>query len=228
MSFTRHRDFQIQRLSIGEERQPLMVIDNVFAAPEQVFEVAAGRSFTYVANNYPGVRTKVPLTLQQFLLSELKAECAALFNMTVSHFTSCHFSLITTPAEQLSYLQRIPHIDSMMENQLALVLYLFKRDQGGTAFYRHRKTRFEFIDLERKDEYYRYLEEEERSPAAKALTGYISGDTECYERIGRQAGVFNRMLVYRRTSLHSADLGPELEISADPRRGRLTLNGFLA
>ena len=228
MSFARHRDYQVQRLSIGQERQPLLVIDNVFASPEQVFEAAASKSFTYVANNYPGVRTKVPLSLQQFLLGDLRAECAQVFNLSVSHFTSCHFSLITTRPEQLSYLQRIPHIDSMMENQLALVLYLFKRDQGGTAFYRHRKSGFEFVDLERKDEYYRDLEEEERSPEAKALTGYISGDTEFYERIGRQAGVFNRMLVYRRTSLHSADLGPELEISSNPRVGRLTLNGFLA
>jgi hypothetical protein len=228
MSVIRHRDFQVQRLSIGEERQPLLVVDNVFAHPDQVLEAAVARSFTYVANNYPGVRTKVSLTIQQFLLGELKSECAAAFNLGISHFTSCHFSLITTPAEQLSYLQRIPHIDSLLPNELALVLYLFKNDQGGTAFYRHRKTHFEYIDLARKDEYYRYIGEEGQSAAAKALTGYISGDTEFYERIGRQAGIFNRMLIYRRTSLHSADLGPDLQISSDPRRGRLTLNGFLA
>lgn len=193
-----------------------------------MFDVAAGKIFTYVAHYYPGVRTKVPLTLQQFLLGLLRAECAQTFGFTHAlNFTSCHFSLITTPPDQLSYLQRVPHIDSASENELALVLYLFKRDQGGTAFYRHRKSGFEFVDEKRKAEYYRHLEEEQQA-VLRSSAGYIGGDTECYERIARQEGVYNRMLVYRRTSLHSADFGPELEFSADPRRGRLTLTGFMA
>lgn len=228
MSFSRHRDFQIQRLSIGEEKQPLVVIDNLFAEPDQVLELAAGRSYSYVAQHFPGVRAKAPLSIQQFVLQVVRAECARVFDLPPTmNFTSCHFSLITTLPEQLSYLQRIPHIDSAMPHELALVFYLFKRDQGGTAFYRHRNSGFEYIDLDRRDEYYRQLALD-RESVERSSTGYISGDTEFYERIGRQAGIYNRMLVYRRTSLHSADFGPELEFSPDPRRGRLTLNGFLA
>jgi hypothetical protein len=228
MSATRHRDFNVQTFSIGAEQQPLLVFDNVFADPDEVFELAAGKSFSYVANSYPGVRTKVPLSIQQFLLGELRGECARAFGLTAAlNFTSCHFSLVTTPPNQLSYLQRIPHIDSTLDKELALVLYLFKRDFGGTAFYRHRKTGFEYINQERREEYYRHLEQERAAIDLSAM-GYIGGDTDQYERIGRQGGVLNRMLVYRRTSLHSADFGPEIEFTTDPRRGRLTLNGFLA
>ena len=228
MSFIRHPDFRVQKLSIGEERQPLVVIDNVFAEPDQVFEMAASRSYSYVAQYFPGVRAKTPLSVQQFLLQQVRAECAAAFDLPPTmNFTSCHFSLITTLPEKLSYLQRIPHIDSTVFHELALVFYLFKRDQGGTAFYRHRKSGFEYVDVDRRDEYYRQLELE-RESVERSSTGYISGDTEYYERIGEQSGVYNRMLVYRRTSLHSANFGPEIEFSSDPKRARLTLTGFLA
>ena len=228
MSPSRHRDFQIQTLSIGEERQPLVVVDNLFAEPDEVFEMAAGKSFGYVAHHYPGVRAKVPLTVQHYMLGVLRAECAQAFGLAHAlNFTSCHFSLVTTPPDQLSYLQRVPHIDSSSGDELALIVYLFKRDQGGTAFYRHRKSGFEYVNEERKAEYYRYLEEEQQSVLSSSAR-YIGGDTDCYERIARQEGVYNRMLVYRRTTLHSADLGPEIEFSTDPRRARLTLTGFLA
>jgi hypothetical protein len=36
------------------------------------------------------------------------------------------------------------------------------------------------------------------------------------------------MLIYRRTSLHSADLTPDFVANPDPRRGRLSVNGFIA
>jgi len=37
---------------------------------------------------------------------------------------------------------------------------------------------------------------------------------------------FNRLVVYRGSLLHSAVVNPQLSISADPRKGRLTLNSF--
>jgi hypothetical protein len=229
MSFARHSDFRIQRLTIGNERAPLLVVDNVVADPDALVELASGKVFGDVASYYPGVRSKVPLTLQQFILDELRGEFADVFGQrrTGLRVTSCHFSLVTTKPSDLTYLQRIPHIDSLVSSELAFILYLFKADLGGTAFYRHRKTGFESVDQERRAEYWRSIEQEQAA-VEQASRGYISGDTEFYERIGRQDGIFNRMLVYRRTTLHSADLSPEFVPSPDPRRGRLSVNGFIA
>jgi len=56
---------------------------------------------------------------------------------------------------------------------------------------------------------------------------YIVGDTPIYERIFGSPAVFNRALIYRGRNLHSADIPPEAELDPHPRRGRLTLNGFL-
>ena len=55
------------------------------------------------------------------------------------------------------------------------------------------------------------------------------GDTPLYEQVGSQAGVFNRMLIYRRNSLHSG--APTRGLPLRPRilrSGRLSINGFLA
>jgi hypothetical protein len=229
MSLLKHPDFRVQRLSVGKEGAPLLVIDNLLADPEALIDLAAGKLFGDVASYYPGVRAKVPLTLQHFILGTLRDEFAQAFGLNAAplRFTSCHFSLVTTPPARLTYLQRIPHTDSLNSNELALVLYLFKSDLGGTAFYRHRGTGFEVVDQARQPEYWRHVQAEQAS-IEKSPPAYISGDTEFYERIAHLDGVFNRMLVYRRTSLHSGALGPDFNGSADPRQGRLSVTGFIA
>lgn len=224
----RHPDFRIQRLTLGRELGQLLVVDNLSAMAEELVEIAAGKPFAEVAAYYPGIRAKAPLTYQRFVLEELAGEFSGFFGLDAGalRFTGCHFSLVTTPAEKLSHPQRIPHVDSLAGNELAFIHYLFKQDLGGTAFYRHRKTGFEYIDSGRQAEYFRHVSEE-RASVEREPPQYISGDTEFYEQIGRQDGVFNRMLVYRRNALHSGLIGAAFDASPDPRTGRLSINGFL-
>jgi len=107
------------------------------------------------------------------------------------------------------------------------VHYLFKRDLGGTAFYRHRKTGFEYVDVPRRATYLDIVEQEMNGPDSPA-SGYINGSTALYEQISAQQGVFNRLLMYRRSSLHSGSIRPDFVPELDPRKGRLSINGFLA
>ena len=229
MTIARHRDFQLQRLKIGREKAPLVVIDNVVSDPDHLVNVAASKQFGEVASYYPGIRAKVSLSYQQFILEQLRGVFAEefAFESGAVRFTACHYSLVTTPPEQLTYLQRIPHVDSVASKELAFVHYLFKADFGGTAFYRHRKTGFEYIDQDRKAEYLRCLEEEKSGPHSPPAE-YINGDTPLYELLGTQQGLFNRLVIYRRNSLHSGALSPKFVADPDPRTGRLSINGFLA
>jgi hypothetical protein len=137
----------------------------------------------------------------------------------------CHFSLVTLPAEKLLFLQRIPHIDSLRSDGLATVHYLFHADWGGTAFYRHRRTGFERIDEQRRKEYFSCLEQESRG--SDVADGYIDEDTALFERIAKVEGVFNRMVVYRRNSLHSGSIDNARVPPADPVTGRLSINTFI-
>ena len=191
-------------------------------------DLAATKLFGDVTSYYPGVRSKAPLTYQRFIIDQLRDVFVGYFGLGAAvRFTRCHFSLVTTPPEKLDYLQRIPHIDSVYGNELAFIHYLFRSDLGGTAFYRHRATGYEYIDEARRPGFRRIVDEEEAG-ATPAHVGYINGDTPLYERIDHQDGIFNRMLLYRRNSLHSSDLARNFVPDLNPRTGRLSINGFLA
>jgi hypothetical protein len=112
------------------------------------------------------------------------------------------------------------------KNGLATIHYLFQKDLGGTAFYRHRSTGFETVDESRRDQYFAILQEQIRGPDSPAQ-GYINGDTALFEQIAKQDGLFNRMLVYRRHSLHSGCIAPDFVPDASPLTGRLSINSFI-
>jgi len=229
MTIARHPDFRVQKLSIGRELAPLAVIDNLVVDPDELVNQAASKQFGDVASYYPGVRAKAPLAYQQFILEHLRGLFAEVFAFPSGavRFTACHYSLVTKTPANLTYLQRIPHVDSVASKELAFVHYLFKGDLGGTAFYRHRKSGFEYVDESRKPEYMRYLEEEKLGPDSPPAE-YINGDTPLYEHLGVQQGVFNRLVIYRRNSLHSGALARDFVVDPNPRTGRLSINGFLA
>jgi hypothetical protein len=224
-----HADFRIQKLKIGREEAPLIVVDNLLADADALVELAAGKVFSDVATYYPGVRTKVPLSYQRFMIEKLGGEIAGCFGLVAStlRFTACHFSLVTTPPEQLAHPQRIPHVDSLISNELAFIHYLFKANLGGTAFYRHRATGFEYVNEGRVAQYARQVEIERAGPHSPPAE-YINGDTPLYEQLDSREGKFNRLLIYRRTSLHSGALARNFTPDINPRTGRLSINGFLA
>jgi hypothetical protein len=227
MQLALHPHIQIQKLAIGDEQAPLLVIDNFVAEPDELVQLAAQKHYGPHVRFYPGIRANAPLSYQNFLATELRAlivDYFALPNQPV-RFTMCHFSLITTPPEKLVALQRIPHIDSTESNGLAAVHYLFRANLGGTAFYRHRRTGYEFIDESRKLTYFRSLEAENDGPNMPGAE-YINGDTPLFEQVGKQEGVFNRILIYRRNSLHSGCIGKDFVPDPNPLTGRLSINSF--
>jgi len=227
--FALHPQFTVQKLTIGRELAPLLVVDNLVADADGLVELAASKYFGEVTNYYPGIRAKAPLTYQQFVLQQLRGLFGEYFGLQPGtlRFTDCHFSLVTTSPEKLVHLQRIPHTDSQLSTELAFVHYLFKTDLGGTAFYRHRRTGYEVVDHVRKPGYLACVEQE-RDGADTPQARYINGSTALYEQVGSQEGRFNRLLVYRRNSLHSGNIPDGFIPDPNPRTGRLSINGFLA
>jgi hypothetical protein len=223
-----HPDIRIQKLTIGTERAPLLVVDNFVADPEKLVRRAATKSFTAQSSHYPGIRAEAPLGYQQLFERKLKELLFEYFSLQGRSFKfpMCHYSLVTTPPDQLVFLQRVPHIDSAIGNGLASIHYLFKGSHGGTAFYRHRQTGFEYIDESRKERYFKLLELEKSGPHSPGPE-YINGDTRLFEQIGYQEGIFNRLLVYRRNSLHSGSVGKDFVPDSNPRTGRLSINSFI-
>jgi hypothetical protein len=223
-----HPDIRIEKLTIGRELAPLLVIDHFVADPDRLVRKAALAQFGPGGRFYPGIRAKAPLSYEHFLLKHLQPLLAEHFGLESPslRLSMCHFSLVTTPAAQLSLQQRLPHVDSLAPEGAATIHYLFKGKLGGTAFYRHRATGYEYLDETRAPAYWSALETECKGPEQPGME-YINGDTAIFEQIARAEGVFNRMLVYRRNSLHSGSIDRAFVPDADARSGRLSINSFI-
>lgn len=228
MQLAAHPRMQLSASRIGREGAPLLVIDNVLADPERMVRKAAGKAFVPQSTMFPGVRAEAPFAYRHFLEAVLRPLLTEHFGLEPGNFAfpMCHYSLVTTPPAQLAFLQRVPHIDSVSGDGLATVHYLFHGAWGGTAFYRHRASGFEYVDAQRRERYFRQLEEQSRGADAPGA-GYIDDDTALFERIATVDAVFNRMVVYRRNSLHSGRIDNARVPPADPASGRLSINSFI-
>jgi len=224
-----HPRFAAAITRIGAEGIPVVVVDNFLSNPEILIEYAAANcAFEGVSDAfYPGVRAPIAPIYCFALRAFLGGLIAEAFALTDSLVTGelAHFSLVTTTPANLSVVQRMPHIDNTNPKQLAVLHYLCAPEHGGTSFYRHRRTGFEFIDEARGPPYKRALTEDLASLGAPPC-GYICGDSPMFERTASFAAAFNRILIYRSLNLHSADIPRRFRFDADPRCGRLTANTF--
>src|SRR5215211_7132380 len=94
----------------------------------------------------------------------------------------CYFSIVTTEPEALAPIQRLPHVDGLEPDRIAILVFLSGTSGSGTAFYRQRATGFETLDTDRFPRFEAALRagvvEHGLPPPA-----YIAGDTPLYERI---------------------------------------------
>jgi len=223
-----HPAIRVSTFALGTERAPLLVIDNLVADAESLVQTAASKAFTSNGRFYPGIRAPAPLPYLKLVESRFRNLLRDVFQLKgqTLRFSLCHFSLVTTPADELGPLQRIPHVDSLDGSGLAAIHYLFKQDLGGTSFYRHRATGYETLDEWRWTAYSHALEREQAGPDAPGAQ-YINGNTALFEEISRNDGLFNRMLVYRRNSLHSGCIARDFAPDPSPLTGRLSINSFI-
>lgn len=224
-----HPGLRLQARRIGAEGAPLLVIDQAVADPDRLVRKAARGHFTPQGALFPGLRIRAPLSYEVFLERLLRPLLEPHFGLPARSrlaFPMCHYSLVTTPPERLNVLQKVPHVDSVQDNGLATVHYLFRGGWGGTAFYRHRATGFERVDEARSSGYFDLLKQEAGRADATG-PGYINGDSPLFERVDSVDGVYNRMVVYRRNSLHSGNIESDRVPPADVQAGRLSINSFI-
>lgn len=215
----------VTHLSIGAERLPLVCIDALFLDAAHLIELARSAMFVDVGSNYPGVRAPAPAQYVKALLDAANGPIAEAFGAPMSpDLEMCAFSMITTPPEKLQARQRNPHFDGPETDRIAFIHYLCAPAQGGTSLYRHRSTGLAEITPANLAGYQAVLAAElaKQVPAQ----GYVRDATGLFERIHAVDAVFNRLIVYKGNALHSGDIGPGTVLSEDPRRGRLTINGF--
>ena len=215
---------------LGNERSPVLIVDGFFNSPDALVDYAATQCvFQPVTNKYyPGVRARAPNSYIEAVVGRTEGVIREAFGLRGKMLAGADFdfSMVTTPPAELQFLQLLPHFDATDLCQIAVLHYLCTPDKGGTSFYRHRGTGYETITLERRD---RFIKAVDADVKASGLPdqAYIDGDTKIFERIGRVAAEFNRLVVYRGAVLHSGDIPRDFSFAHDVRAGRLTVNTFL-
>lgn len=225
MAVTQQPRVSIHRL--GNEGQPLVVIDKVCGRSAELLESGRRATFQPGGASYPGIRAWCsPDFLEPVrpLLFQVLQQVFG-FRQGVSMDVST-YSLVTLPEGQLAPLQRIPHYDHAAGEVIAVMYYLLGRESGGTAFYRHRRTGFETISEDRVDAYNAGLAADEREYGAPPPR-YHMGSDERFEEIGRVDAAPDRLALYRGRLLHSGVIPDPAALTDDPASGRLTINMFL-
>lgn len=214
---------------VGTERQPVVCIDRFLVGAESLRAYAIdSNSFGDNTGFYPGIRCAAPEVYYQVLQESLPGLIARVFGIGPEQIACAEstYSLVTTRPEDLHPVQRIPHFDSNRPTELAMIHFLCGSDMGGTSFYRHRSTGYEFIDSQRRERYWAALEADAKTGGIPT-PAYINGDTDQFERIASYEAAFNRLLLYRCTSLHSGNIAAGFDFDTDPAKGRLSINTFL-
>ncbi|MXO85921.1 hypothetical protein GRI38_07730 [Altererythrobacter aurantiacus] len=212
---------------LGEEREPVVVIDNFSGMPGQLLETAREARFAPADAFYPGVRAPLDpsyLDRQRGLMIEVMRRVFGFRNEM--HVLNASYSIVSSPPDNLEPPQCIPHYDDASGNIIAVMHYLQGRETGGTAFYRHNRTGFECVTPEREAAFHSAKTRDHTEFGA--MTGYHYGDSEAYTMIGEVEAEPDRLVMYRGRLLHSGVIPGDRPLSDDPETGRLTINMFLS
>ena len=216
---------------VGNERTPVIVIDQPVLATEKLLEAASHHPGFHVDRRfaYPGIRARLPDDYVDIIVPELLSVIREVYDVPrslESRIIHRLFSLVTTPPEDLGVLQRVPHFDTQNRYYFATVHYLSPGTYAGTGIFRHRPTGFERISGDR---YQAYVQAAEAHMKANGLppAEYICSSTDHYELVAEIDYRPNRLLVYPGNLLHSGLIQPDRDINWNPATGRLTANLFI-
>lgn len=212
---------------IGNERNPVVVIDDFAPDPEFMRNMARDLAFVPMPTQYyPGTRAAAPAGYIETVGDTMRVVLREFFGCRRMEVQQVYYSLSMTPLDELTLEQRLPHFDTVFENYYAAVHFLCGPEFGGTAFFRHRSTGLETISAARHAEYVAKLDTElvECGPPPPA---YVEGDTEIFDHLATFDARQNRAVIFRGNTFHSGAMPNMIALPDDPMKGRLTVVSFL-
>ena len=227
MLYKPHALFEARLEMIGNDRAPVLVIDNFCSDPDSLVmaaEDAFARGNRQRAS-FPGIVTAADEGFARSSLAFLMPTLCSAFDVSGRvQNGGFDFQLITSRPEDLSPRQTKPHYDVADMDVIASVLFLCRPPFLGTSFYRHDATGFEVITPDRVSAFEQAIASEAETSRAQ---GYLKGDSPGFTEIAHFGVAYNRMILFSAASLHAGTAVPAHGFSAAPREGRLTANLFL-
>jgi len=221
---------KLQTIRMGDENNIVVIVDDFLSDPASFLkqERLSSEFLEEADNYYPGVRSDMSSDYASHLKAFFSENISGMFGTfgAGSWSVQSKLCLANTASADLSPIQSIPHFDTSDVNQIAAVHYLCDAPYQGTSFYKHRTSGFESISPERSKAYFKWLSREAIT-TGMPKSGYITGDTALFKRVGKVACRYNRIIFYKSNLLHAGDINAKTDLSKDPLRGRLTANSFI-
>ncbi|MDG0970641.1 MAG: DUF6445 family protein [Porticoccaceae bacterium] len=214
---------------IGADQQELLCVDAYMQGVDKLRQHAIrSNNFAVADSFYPGIRMNISDAYIVELVRNFQGILGDFFNLDLRTLkkAASKYSIVTTAPEDLKLMQRIPHFDAPSKNSLAVIHYLCDAPDSGTAFYRHDQTGYEYVDEDRFEKYERSIVQRFQNPTLRP-NGYMGANTQGYSEITAFPAVYNRLLMYRGSSLHSGIIGPNYNFDPSPETGRLTITSFI-
>jgi hypothetical protein len=221
---------QVKLAHVGRRGIAVVMVDNVLHDPEGVAALGFGQSYAQDRSNlYPGLRAPMPgsfSTAFRAWLTPILQRNGVLEGSRAIYRDASFFSVVTTASKDLLPIQRIPHYDSTDPSLFAAVIYLCDTRFSGTSFYRHRKTGYEEITEENRNNYRLALDSDMRIHGAPQQE-YIDGDSLLFEATFSNELKFNSAIIYPGRILHAGNIKRQFNPPKDKNEWRLTITALL-
>jgi hypothetical protein len=209
------------------------VVDDALANPDALRALAIAQRAQFRQapfNAYPGIEWPAPAAIEDALAEFFRRHVQPLSALRRLERMNARLAMVTLPPEQLQPRQWIPHRDSAWIDPAhaiaASVLYLFEDPAlGGTAFYAPRHPDHLIARFVHDSG---VLDADAFAAKYPVARGYPQRSDGFFARLGAVEARWNRMVFYDGRLFHSGDIPHPETLSDDPRRGRLTLNGFFS
>jgi hypothetical protein len=223
-------NLSIESVALSDGRSYL-VVDNILREPEQFIAHAVARRAEFSQENshyYPGPELRLPQGAHQAFEAFFSQYIRGRLGARRTRSVACRMSMVTRQPEALEPYQRIPHVDGGPfqpgEGNFAMVLYLFEDERlGGTGFFRPRVDAPTLLAMMARAQ---HMDRDAFSNVIDSAPAYPTRSNAYFEKMAAVRPAFNRAVFYDGSIYHSGDIHhPEL-LSADPEKGRLTVNAF--
>ncbi len=214
-----------------DEGHSCYVMDDALLDPEALLQFAVSRRDEFKrpeSSPYPGTSLPAPPAVTRALDELFTQRVRRFFDARRTLQTHCRLSMVTLRPDELRPDQWLCHRDGEelgpRHCRQASILYLFKDERlGGTKFYTPVRPAREIASL--------FSDSRTMAPAEFTRRyaiepGYIDGSNAYFANVGGVEAKWNRLIFYDGSMLHSGSIPAPDSLSADPTRGRLTLNGF--
>lgn len=221
---------KVELVDIMGER-PCLLIDDFLQDPESwVSRAEAFRSY-FVAperNAYPGHELRMPDEITNTFVEKLRPLFERFFGIEEILDSFSRLSMVTRQPNRLEPRQWICHRDRLRvapgRMAVASVLYLFKEPAlGGTKLFRPRQDA-NATDLLVHDS--STMNSEEFASKYGLKSSYMTASNDYFEQIHAIPPKWNRLVIYDGMIFHSGDIQHPEFLSTEPKKGRLSLNGF--